>query len=130
MIAVDTNVVVRFLVMDDPEQSSRARLLFETEQLFIPDTVALEAVWVLRYSYELDNAVIASGLRRLFGLANVNLRSATEMAQALEWYDAGLDFADALHLAQASHCTRLVTIDRRFVARSRKVSSVTVDLLE
>lgn len=130
MIAVDTNVVVRFLVSDDPAQSARARDLFATEQIFIPDTVVLETAWVLGYSYELDHATIAAGLRRLFGLANVQVRDAAEMALALEWHDGGLDFADALHLAQASHCSRLVTFDRRFAGRGRAMSGVTVDLVE
>lgn len=129
MIAVDTNVVVRFLLIDDPEQSTRARALFETEQIFIPDTVVLETAWVFGYSYELDNATIAAGLRRLFGLANVHVRDAAAMALALDWYDLGLDFADALHLAQSNHCSRLVTFDRRFAGRGQKVAAVTVELL-
>ncbi len=128
MIAVDTNVVVRLLVEDDLEQATRARQLFTSEQIFIPDTVILETAWVLSYSYGLDAATVAAGLRRLFGLANVHLRNPAEMALALEWHDRGLDFADALHLAQAAHCTRMVTFDRRFVARGREVGGVVVEL--
>lgn len=129
MIAVDTNVVVRFLVIDDPDQSARARELFASEQVFIPDTVVLETAWVLGYSYELDKTTIAAGLRRLFGLANVHLRDAAEMALALEWHDYGLDFADALHLAQSAHCTRMMTFDRRFAARAEEISGVGVELV-
>ena len=128
MIAVDTNVLVRFLITDDPEQSARARQLFASEQIFIPDTVVLETAWVLGYSYEMDKGTIAAGLRRLFGLANVHLRDAAAMALALEWHDHGLDFADALHLAQSAHCTRMLTFDRRFVSRSEGVSAVSVAL--
>lgn len=130
MIAVDTNVVVRLLVLDDPDQSARARDLFAAEQVFIPDTVVLETAWVLAYSYELDKDAIADGLRRLFGLPNVHLRDAAEMALALEWYGRGLDFADALHLVQSAHCARLLTFDRRFVARSAGISGVAVALVE
>lgn len=129
MIAVDTNVVVRLLVLDDPEQSAQARDLFAAEQIFIPDTVVLETAWVLAYSYELDRDAIAAGLRRLFGLTNVHLRDAAEMTLALEWYGRGLDFADALHLAQSAHCTRMMTFDRRFVARSEGISGVGVELV-
>lgn len=130
MIAVDTNVVVRLLVSDDPEQAARARHLFETEEIYISDTVVLETAWVLSYSYELARESIAAGLRRLFGLANVHLRDAAEMALALEWHDHGLDFADALHLAQATHCTRMLTFDRRLAARGEGISAVEVELLE
>lgn len=129
MIAVDTNVVVRFLVADDPEQSARARELFADERIFIPDTVVLETAWVLGYSYELDRASIAAALHRLFGLPNVQLRDAAELALALEWYDGGLDFADALHLAQSTHCTRLLTFDRRFAAKGEGISGVAVALI-
>lgn len=130
MIAVDTNVVVRLLVGDDPRQAARARSLFAAEQVFISDTVALETAWVLGYSYGLDDAGIAAGLRRLFGLANVHLRNAAEMALALGWYEQGLDFADALHLAQAAHCIRMATFDRRFAARGREISGLEVELVE
>lgn len=130
MIAVDTNVVVRLLVPDDPDQSARARDLFAAEQVFIPDTVVLETAWVLAYSYELDKDAIAAGLRRLFGLPNVQLRDAAEMGLALEWYGRGLDFADALHLVQSAHCARLLTFDRRFVARGAGVSGVAVALVD
>lgn len=129
MIAVDTNVVVRFLVSDDPDQSARARELFASEQVFIPDTVVLETAWVLGYSYELNKTTIAAGLRRLFGLANVHLRNDAEMALALEWHDHGLDFADALHLAQSAHCTRMMTFDRHFAARGEGISGVGVELV-
>lgn len=129
MLAVDTNVVVRLLVGDDPEQAAQARYLFESEQIFIPDTVVLETVWVLGYSYGLDGETIAAGLQRLFGLANVHLRDAAEMALALEWRDRGLDFADALHLAQSAHCARMVTFDRRFAARGEAIGEVRVELV-
>jgi len=129
MIAVDTNVVVRLLVLDDPEQSAQARDLFAAEQIFIPNTVVLETAWVLAYSYELDRDAIAAGLRRLFGLPNVHLRDAAEMALALEWYGCGLDFADALHLVQSAHCARLLTFDRRFAARGAEISGVAVALV-
>ena len=129
MIAVDTNVVVRLLVGDDPEQAARARSLFAVEQIFIPDTVVLETAWVLNYSYGLDGERVTAGLRRLFGLANVHLRDTAEMKMALDWHGQGLDFADALHLAQSTRCTRLVTFDRRFAARGSEISGVAVELV-
>lgn len=129
MIAVDTNVVVRFLMADDTQQAAQARELFAAEQVFIADTVILETAWVLGYSYELDKATIAAGLRRLFGLANVHVRDAAEVALALEWVGHGLDFADALHLAQSARCTRLLTFDRCFAARGEGISGVGVGLV-
>ncbi len=130
MIAVDTNVVVRLLAADDPEQARQARRIFETEEVFIADTVVLETAWVLGYSYKLDSAAIVAALRRLFGLPNVHLRDAAAAALALEWHTAGLDFSDAFHLAQAAHCLRLVTFDRRFVSRAQVIGGLEVALPE
>lgn len=129
MIAVDTNVVVRLLVEDDPAQARQARQLFQTEEIFIADTVILETAWVLGYSYGFDRTAIVGGLRRLFGLTNVFARDAAAVALALEWHAGGLDFADAFHLAQVGHCSRLVTFDRRFASRAQKVSGPEVALL-
>lgn len=130
MIAADTNVVVRLLVADDPVQTEKARALFEGEHVFIADTVLLETAWVLAYSYRFDANAIVHALRGLFGLSTVHLRDAAVVALALQWYAQGLDFADAFHLAQTVHCTRMVTFDHRFVSRSRRLSGPEVALLE
>ena len=49
MIAVDTNVIVRFLIRDEPLQFRQSFKLIESEAIFIPDTVILETVWVLDF---------------------------------------------------------------------------------
>ena len=47
VIAADTNVIIRLLTDDEPRQTEQARRLFETETIFLPKTVLLEAEWVL-----------------------------------------------------------------------------------
>jgi len=128
VIAVDTNVVVRLLVGDDPDQARQAQQVFATEEVFIADTVVLETAWVLAYSYKFDSATITAALQRLCGLPNVHLRDAAAVALTLEWHTAGVDFADAFHLAQAAHCSRLVTFDRRFVSRAAQITGTQVAL--
>ena len=54
MLAVDTNVVVRLLVNDDPRQGALARRLFELDEIFIGVTVLLESAWVLESVYGLS----------------------------------------------------------------------------
>lgn len=115
MIAVDTNIVVRLLTGDDPSQLEKAREVFTAAEIFIPETVILETEWVLRYAYDLSPATIHDGLLRLFGLPNLVLRDARAISQALEGYRAGMDFADALHLATCGHCATLFTFDKKFV---------------
>ena len=112
MHAVDTNVVVRLLVDDDPAQVKRATALFRKESIFIPKTVVLETEWVLRRLYRLDRATVVASLRKLGGLKSVEFEQPLVVAQALQWCDEGLDFADALHLASShGHADKFATFD-------------------
>ena len=64
MRAVDTDVIVRYLMGDDPEQTEKARGVIGREAVFVPRTVVLEVEWVLRGVYGLKVAqVIPVGLK-------------------------------------------------------------------
>jgi predicted nucleic-acid-binding protein len=126
MIAVDTNIVVRFLTQDDPEQYQKSVHLFSTQDIFLADTVMLETEWVLCYAYAYEPAQILLAFRKLCGLPNIHLRDADAIAFALAGYEAGLDFANALHLAQASQCEGMITFDQRFINRARRLNVIPV----
>ena len=115
MIAIDTNVLVRLLVADDPAQALRARKLVERNDVVVAATVLLEAEWVLRSAYRFDRAQIEAAFRRFLGLPRVAPDSPSVVAQALDAYRAGLDFADALHLASTPDADAFFTFDRRLV---------------
>ncbi len=51
MVAVDTNIIVRFLTQDDQLQYQKSLEIFQTQNVFIPDTVIIETEWVLRFAY-------------------------------------------------------------------------------
>ena len=89
MIAVDTNVIVRIVTHDDPDQARRAVALFERERIFITKTVLLEVEWVLRFSYRLPRAVIVSTLRKVVGLGTVEVEDPNEVSMALDWHERG-----------------------------------------
>lgn len=126
MIAVDTNIVVRLLTEDDQEQFRKSLSLFEKNDIFIPDTVILETEWVLRYAYSFDAQAITTGLKKLFGLPNVKLSDSVLVAQALNWHEEGLDFADALHLAKSQQLSKLYTFDKQFIKKSKNLSYCSV----
>lgn len=129
MLAVDTNVLVRLVTRDDPDQARKAFALFERERLWIGKTVLLETEWVLRYSYQLDRETILKALRGLAGLENAELEDPLTVARALDWFEAGLDFADALHLAAGRHTAGFVSFDQRLIkcaARLKAVDSVEI----
>jgi len=116
MLAVDTDVIVRLLAADHPEQSPRARGFIEANPVWIATTVLLEAEWVLRAVYRFAPTAVGAALRALAGLPTVTLEHPGRVATALGWLDAGLDFADALHLAAAGGQAGFVTFDARLIA--------------
>jgi predicted nucleic-acid-binding protein len=125
--AVDTNILVRFLTADDPKQARAARRVIEAGDVFIGTTVILETEWVLRAGYGFAPPVIVAGLRGLGGLEGISIEEPAETAQALEWMNAGMDFADALHLARSSHCSAFVTFDKKLATRCKGTSAITVE---
>jgi predicted nucleic-acid-binding protein len=127
--AIDTNVVVRLLTNDDPEQGQSARMAIECGDIFVPITVVLETEWVLRSGYGLSASEIAEALRRFGGLPGVTFEEPAQVAQALDWLENGRDFADALHLARSSHCTVFVTFDRKLARRAKGWSPIPVEAL-
>lgn len=114
MLAIDTNIVVRFLTGDDPKQAAKAKALIEGEDIFVSATVLLEAEWVLRSAYGLAKGDVIRALGQFAGLPRVTLDDPARIARALSWAAAGMDFADSLHLAAAERCDALLTFDRRF----------------
>jgi predicted nucleic-acid-binding protein len=120
MKAIDTNIVVRFLTQDDEVQFTQAIKLFAEEQLFIPETVFLETEWVLRFSYRYTSSEIIEGFRNILGLPNVHVEDLDKIIQIIEWYQQGIDFADAVHLANSQPwSSELLTFDRRFINRAK-----------
>ncbi len=126
MISVDTNVIVRLLTKDDVEQFQQSLKLFQEKEIFICDTVILETEWVLRFAYKFSPSEIYQAFTRLFGLPNVYPANANAIAQVLEWHQAGLDFADAFHLAQSQHCSHLYTFDRKFLQKAKNLTECEV----
>jgi len=126
VLAVDTNVVVRLLTNDDPVQARRAAAIMIADDVFIPVTVLLETEWVLRHAYGLDRSAILRGLLGVLGLPRVGAEDPARVAAALDWYERGLDLADALHLAASRHAERFVTFDAKFARRAKGITPLEV----
>ncbi|HEY5565094.1 MAG TPA: type II toxin-antitoxin system VapC family toxin [Rhodothermia bacterium] len=126
MLAVDTNVVVRLLTHDHESQYRKSYRLFSKFEIFIPDTVIQETEWVLRYAYEFSPESICDAFERLFGMETVHIANSHAVAQAIEWHRDGLDFSDALHLANSQECDALYSFDARFVKTAKGRSKCSV----
>jgi len=120
MIAADTNILVRLLTADDPVQTTQARELFEREVVFVPKSVLLETEWVVRVLYKQNTSAVVHALRLLTSLAQVRCEDEPAVTRALNWADAGMDFADALHLASCQ-TQRFLTFDRALIRRARRL---------
>lgn len=127
MRAIDTNIVVRYLIGDEPGQAARARAVIETGNVFVSTTVLLECEWVLRSVYGFSRREVATALRAFAGLPGVTVENPALLAEALDRAESGMDFADALHLAAASNCEAMLTFDRRFIEAA---GGMPVDVME
>lgn len=121
MISLDTNLLIRFFTNDDKAQAQYAVQLIENNEIFISKTVILETEWVLRYSYELDQKIILAAFEQLFGIPQVKAEDPSCVFQALRWYKAGMDFADALHLSSSSKAKKFATLDKKLINKAKKL---------
>ncbi len=121
MIAIDTNVLVRYLVGDDVEQSETARRLLaglsSTNPGFICREVMIEVAWVLERSYSFSRMQVADALMDLTAADSLVVENSDDVAAAAHQYrQGGPDFADCMILSAARRAgaTPLYTFDRRF----------------
>ena len=118
MTALDTNIIVRYITQGDPNQFARARDLIRGTLCYVPDTVILETVWVLKSVYGNAAGDIVTKLSAFFGLPTIRVRDSECLKRALTWYIQGMDFGDALHLSTCQHLSHLKTFDQRFIKRA------------
>jgi predicted nucleic-acid-binding protein len=118
MIGLDTNVLVRYVMQDDPKQSQKASRLIESltpeAPGFVPLATLVELVWVLTSCYELTREQVAQALEGLLRAREIVLERAEQISQALRTFGtSGADFADCLieRTAAAAGCAKTMTFD-------------------
>lgn len=128
MIALDTNVLARAIAVEmnadaaTKAQRKRAQALLSSgSRLFVPVTVIEELEWVLRGAYGMPPEDIAAVFEDMLAVENLTVDRAAAVSQALAWYRRGLDFSDALHLAQSGLCSGLATFDSHFARTARRL---------
>jgi predicted nucleic-acid-binding protein len=120
MIGLDTNVVLRYLLQDDPDQSRHANRIFEREisasvQGFSNLGVVLETVWILRSVAKQTPAQIAAYVNIVLSTVSLQIQNAQQVFEAVLALKGGTgEFEDALigALNSRSGCTRTLTFDR------------------
>jgi predicted nucleic-acid-binding protein len=121
-VTVDTNVLVRAVIRDDPAQAAIAvKVLTEAELIAVALPCLCELVWVLLRVYSLQPADAAAAIRALMASANVEMNRPA-VAAGLSMLEAGGDFADGViaYEGQWLGCTTFVSFDKKAVALLQK----------
>jgi predicted nucleic-acid-binding protein len=129
VIGLDTNVVVRLLVGDDPAQQRIAREYLALrsspdDPAWVDRIVAVETIWVLERSYGFSSAQIATAFEKLLDTAELAFEDHALVRRAVAAYRRGAGFADAL-LALANEtvgCTTTITFDSRAAKQLRQLT--------
>ncbi len=130
MVGLDSNVVIRLLVGDDPHQEALAKKFIvrncsPQEPAFINRVVVIECVWVLESVYHYSREHIAHAIDGLLLIAEFIVEDAPSLRQAVAAYRSGADFADAViglsNVVQG--CRTTVTFDVRAAKQLANFSS-------
>ncbi len=116
MIGVDSNLLLRWLLDDDPAQTAAAAAALQAgETVHLCDIVLAEVAWVLNRTYRLPRPAVARALRRVLGSAAVAVSHPAAVDAALTAYETGgPGLADHLiaHLNRAAGCRTTLTFDK------------------
>lgn len=134
MKSLDTNVLARFFIddADDPqaEKQRPAAVAALAERAYVSVTVLLELEWVMRGFYEMRPRDVSRVMRALAGIEHITLEDRNAVLSALDAFDAGLDFADALHVTRSSRAATFATFDRKLARKAKTTGlSLAVELL-
>lgn len=117
MIGVDTNVLVRYLVQDDPLQSKEANRIIENEKIiFINHIVLCELVWVLRRGYNYDKPTVTETLEKILLTRQFEIEEKNIAWHALtEFKKSSADYSDCLIGIKNQHagCDFSFTFDQK-----------------
>ena len=119
MIGLDTNVIVRYLVQDEPDQSSTASAVIDAltaeDPGFLSLVTLVELYWVLRRAYRISTARCVELIEGLLNARELRIDQESVVRAALAARLGGVDFADAViaELGRVAGCDHTVTFDRR-----------------
>lgn len=130
MRSIDTNVLARWVLGDDPAQAPVAAAVL-AEPVFVPLTVLLELGWVLHKALGFSRDVATDLLEQVLALDTAMIEHAALARWATTRFREGADWGDMLHLAaSANDATEFVTFDRRLAHRAGADAPLPVAVLD
>ncbi|MDD2724903.1 MAG: PIN domain-containing protein [Methylovulum sp.] len=121
MMALDINVLIRFLLKDDEQQAQRVYQLFKQTEakqdvLFVPLLVVLETIWVLQSAYGIADAAILAALGELLLMPVLRFEKPSVIQGLIaSGRDSNFDLADLLisYSAISADCNGIYTFDKK-----------------
>lgn len=116
MNGIDTNVLVRYLVADDPLQAVKAKRYMESGTTYVNCIVLCETVWVLESAYDYDRKAIADTLERVLSTHEIEVEDAEMALAALQDYRrSSAGFTDCLIGRRNANfgCDQTLSFDKR-----------------
>lgn len=120
MTAVDTNLLVRFLVADDPAQFEAVQAALAVGPVWIAKTVLLETAWQLRKDHGFDEAMVCDAFKKLLDTTNIVAEDSSDILDALALVTQGIQIADAIHLTSRPPGATFLSFDKALVRRAQR----------
>lgn len=122
-ITIDTNILFRIFLKDGSKQWQVAAQLLQSNRVVVIPTVLLETEWVLRSIAKYSRIRVLELFRSMMASHDFMIIDREDIERALACFEAGMDFADAMHLCLSDEATTFVTFDRDLVRRAKKLRS-------
>lgn len=122
MTSLDTNVVLRFLLNDVPEQTEKAARIISKDKVYVTDVIAVEVIYVLEKVIELSRRDITKLVTDFLGFGNV-VHNPHFLLDAINLYEKhpSLSVVDCYAAAESeAYNNKLVTFDKRLVNQGGK----------
>ena len=127
MRALDTNVILRLLLEDEPKQLAVARRVV-AEPALVGTGVLMETAWVLRSTYRQSRVAIADALSAILSAPTLHVNDEDGVRWALARYrDHGADLADMLHIVAARGSSSFASFEKHLGKQAGEATPVPVE---
>jgi predicted nucleic-acid-binding protein len=129
MIAIDTNILARWILLDDEVQSPIADRILD-EPCWLGWTVLLELAWLLSSYGKLTRDQIADVLDALLAMPTIHCDRPANVQWAIERYRDGADIADMIHIASSGEVAAFMSFEEKLARKAGPDTPVPVTLAQ
>jgi len=126
--AIDTNVLARFVMQDDPAQSDAATKML-AQSCFVSDTVLLEPAWLLSSRFGMLRQKLAATLLDLVLLPSLSVSDEKLVLWAIDRFAKGADFADMMHIVSSRYANSFVSFETKLATLAGPDAPIAIETL-